>query len=546
MPETLTESFCERCGTRYTFESAAPKGKRLGKIKVLSKGFVNFVSNDDRSLDEAFAEARSDEQREQTSQQLDAFHQTFQFCMSCRQYTCANCWNEVESRCLSCAPQFGADNLSFPAAAEPLARILSQTEPEPLAANGHLNGGTGLATPAPVTPPEESAWPTSDRARDGDPSALPWPGLPALPAVAGPSVDEPSVEAAVEAPTAGVEAISDALEVAAAEIAPVEAEPVPEVLAQEDIVDEDVALAVAAAERARHAAAEAEAQAERQRLAAEEADAERQRLAAEEADAERQRLAAEEAEAEQARQAVAQMEAERQRLAAEEAAQREREVAAAAESERQRQSADEEAQRARQAAVEAEALRQRLAVEAELQREREAAAAAERQREAERLAAAAELSPPPAPREDRVETPTWQIVAPEVAPTPDSDLLDVPPTTLAPQPSMPARPAATNGGVQPTNGAAGAVNGAPTPPTGASEWPSPANTPPPQWPMPKPVAPQWPVGQGTSRGANDDLWAASSQDVLGKAGSGVQPCTSCGLPLSATARFCRRCGTQQH
>jgi hypothetical protein len=448
--------------------------------------------------------------------------------MSCRQYTCANCWNEIESRCLSCAP-LGSDNLSFPATAEPLARILGQTEPEPLAANGHLNGDTGLAAPAQPTPPEASAWPTSDRARDEDP----WPGLPALPAVAGQPVDEPSVEAVVEASTAGAEAVSDAPEATAAEIAPVEAAPVPEVVAQDDIVDEDVALAVAAAELARHAAAEA--------------DTERQRLAAEEAEAERQRLAAEEAEAEQARQAVAQAEAERQRLAAEEAAQREREVAAAAEAERQRQSADEEAQRARQAAVEAEALRQRLAVEAELQHEREAAAAADREREAESLAAAAELSPPPsAPRDDRVETPTWQIVAPEIAPTPDSGLLDVPPTTLAPQPAIPVRPAATNGGVQATNGAGGAVNGAPAPPAGASEWPSPANTPPPQWPMPKTVAPQWPVGQGTSRGANDDLWAASSQDVLGKAGSGVQPCTSCGLPLSATARFCRRCGTQQH
>jgi ribosomal protein L40E len=27
--------------------------------------------------------------------------------------------------------------------------------------------------------------------------------------------------------------------------------------------------------------------------------------------------------------------------------------------------------------------------------------------------------------------------------------------------------------------------------------------------------------------------------------SGVQPCSSCGLSLSATARFCRRCGTRQ-
>ena len=82
MPEILTESFCERCGTRYTFESAEPKGKRLGKLKTFSKGLTNFVMSDDTSLDEAFAAARSDEQRELTAQQLDAFHQTFNFCMS--------------------------------------------------------------------------------------------------------------------------------------------------------------------------------------------------------------------------------------------------------------------------------------------------------------------------------------------------------------------------------------------------------------------------------------------------------------------------------
>ncbi|HSS34741.1 MAG TPA: hypothetical protein VLR93_00585, partial [Patescibacteria group bacterium] len=147
MPEILTESFCERCGTRYTFEAAEPKGKRLGKLKVLSKGFVNFVQNDETSFDEAFAEARSDEQRELTNQQLDAFHQTFQFCMSCRQYTCANCWNEVESRCLSCAPHLGTDILDSPfRSSDPLARILGEPT-----APAHANGnGNGSATVEPL------------------------------------------------------------------------------------------------------------------------------------------------------------------------------------------------------------------------------------------------------------------------------------------------------------------------------------------------------------------------------------------------------------
>ena len=320
-----------------------------------------------------------------------------------------------------------------------------------------------------------------------------------------------------------------------------------------------------------------------------EAEAESQRQLAAEAEAERQRQAAE-AELESQRQLAAEAEAERQRQAAEEterqrvAAEAEREMAAAAEAERLRQEAEAERERIAAEAAAAEALqRARLpgspprttkrnenarppsrrrhsgsasrsrpsssasAEAADAERLRQAAEETERQRQAE-IAAAAALQPTTAAPilDDRVETPTWQIVAPETTPTPEPSPLDVPPAVLAPQPPIPSRPSATNGAAAPTNGAA-PVNGAPQPPpTGAVDWPTPATTPPPQWPMPQAVAPQWPVGQGTGRGANDDLWAASSQDVLSKAGAGVQSCSSCGLPLSASARFCRRCGTQQH
>ena len=95
MPEILTESFCERCGTRYTFESSASRAKPLRGLKTLGKGLRNFVLSDDSSMDEAMAAARSEAERDVTSRQLDAFHSTFNFCMSCRQYTCANCWHET-------------------------------------------------------------------------------------------------------------------------------------------------------------------------------------------------------------------------------------------------------------------------------------------------------------------------------------------------------------------------------------------------------------------------------------------------------------------
>jgi hypothetical protein len=114
MPEILTESFCERCGTRYTFESTAPRAKPLRGLKTIGRGLRNFVLSDDTSMDEAMAAARSEAERDVTTQQLDAFHSTFNFCMSCRQYTCAKCWNDAEGQCLTCSPNLGREVLPAP------------------------------------------------------------------------------------------------------------------------------------------------------------------------------------------------------------------------------------------------------------------------------------------------------------------------------------------------------------------------------------------------------------------------------------------------
>ena len=62
-------------------------------VRTLSKGMKNFVLSDDASFSEAMAEARSEEEFTAVSHQLDAFHQTFNFCLTCRQYTCGDCWN---------------------------------------------------------------------------------------------------------------------------------------------------------------------------------------------------------------------------------------------------------------------------------------------------------------------------------------------------------------------------------------------------------------------------------------------------------------------
>jgi hypothetical protein len=104
MAEILTESFCERCGTRYTFESTERRPSPLGTLGTVGRGLRNFVASPDASLDEAFAAARAETEQRATAHQLEAFHRTFNFCLSCRQYSCADCWNPVEGRCLTCSP----------------------------------------------------------------------------------------------------------------------------------------------------------------------------------------------------------------------------------------------------------------------------------------------------------------------------------------------------------------------------------------------------------------------------------------------------------
>ncbi|HYC07017.1 MAG TPA: hypothetical protein VEG29_03750, partial [Candidatus Binatia bacterium] len=157
MPEILTESFCERCGTRYTFETAAPKAGRFGRFKTLSSGLKNYVLSDDASLDEALAAARNDDDRRASSEQLDAFHKTFNFCMSCRQYTCSNCWNEPEGRCLTCAPNLGREILPAPfPTLEPTVGLIGAA-----AGNGNGNGHPSDNGSGPVTI-DATSWPTVD------------------------------------------------------------------------------------------------------------------------------------------------------------------------------------------------------------------------------------------------------------------------------------------------------------------------------------------------------------------------------------------------
>jgi hypothetical protein len=131
--------------------------------------------------------------------------------------------------------------------------------------------------------------------------------------------------------------------------------------------------------------------------------------------------------------------------------------------------------------------------------------------------------PASAPAADIVEQPTWQITAPDSGPP------TIAPET-GPEMSQPVAPRQM------------------TPETADPFWPSK-----PEWPALEAAAELLPFPTRLSRpeGGIEALWAASNQELIatpplpGRPSSGIQPCVNCGLSLSATARFCRRCGTLQ-
>jgi hypothetical protein len=177
---------------------------------------------------------------------------------------------------------------------------------------------------------------------------------------------------------------------------------------------------------------------------------------------------------------------------------------------------------------------------------------------------------PVRPQVDRIEFPTWHIDSPAapigqpsgpvseptIVPTPPGPAMqpsvqarwpepEAPDTPSFPVPSPDPSPAVLQALSQPaavTPPAAmppAAMPPAAMPAAAQPEWPST----PPQWP----VAPAWPSNRAKAAQVSgvDAMWAASSRDVLSRAETGVQSCVNCGLPLSATARFCRRCGANQ-
>jgi ribosomal protein L40E len=281
MPEALTESFCERCGTRYEF-AAPTELNTLRKTRGLISGLRIYIMSQD-SLSDAVGDAIRSEEETLASAQLDAFHDSFSFCIQCRQYTCVNCWNDEAGRCRTCVPIAGTDDLierfeaSFsaqhPAVAEGVAeldgadlnrRLGVEAWPTEDLSAAATNGSTSPEWPAelpeagPVgeevepaaAEPEPEPEPVGAEAEPAqEPELQPMP-LATIPAVPEPTWPDVPVVAA-EAPPAGPAWEGDAPfalepevepEPVAAEVEPV-AEPEP-VAAEVEPVAEPVAAEV--------------------------------------------------------------------------------------------------------------------------------------------------------------------------------------------------------------------------------------------------------------------------------------------------------------
>jgi hypothetical protein len=153
----LTDSYCERCGTRYTFGPSPTKGPSLTGARLLARGLKNFVMTDGTSMDEAMAAARIDVTKDESTRVTEEFHRTFNFCMTCRQYACDKCWNENQGACLSCAPLWDHG----PIAPQDHLIVRTPVSRQDLGDAGKATLAADVAS-GPAGSPDAVAWPDED------------------------------------------------------------------------------------------------------------------------------------------------------------------------------------------------------------------------------------------------------------------------------------------------------------------------------------------------------------------------------------------------
>ena len=523
MTETLTESFCERCGTRYEFK-APTRLNPLRKTKGFIGGLKNWVTSQD-DMSDAMRDAMRMEEEALASAQLEAFHESFNFCIDCRQYTCVNCWNDDAGRCRSCAPIPGTDDLA-----------------ERLAASMAGDGTRAVAEPVPAEAEAQpdlgpEAWPTSD--------------LPMEPVVGHhPDVAWPDADKVATAPEPAAEPIFDGQPMVEPEpvVAEAEIEPEPAPLAAELVPEPEPVVAeiepepepVVAEIEPEPVVAEIEPEPERvlaeveaEPVVAEAPEEARPplRVLAWEPDGAYELL--DEAEPEQ-EPVVAEIEPEPEPMAAELEP-----VPVVAEAELE----PETAAATPEALPEDEPL---VAADVEPEPEFEPVAAAadadpmtapepepvaaeaeeEEEEEAAEPVAAQEPEPEPAPERPRIAPISETILR---FPRQDTPARAEPERQVAADesPEVAARRAQLD------------LLGLGDVGEGSAEPDRPAVLP----YRSRGAAPR--AGDIGAR-AGGGFWEASAREVAGAAGTmGVQNCGQCGLSLSANARFCRRCGTRQ-
>jgi hypothetical protein len=182
MPEALTESFCERCGTRYEFQ-APTRLNTLRRGRGLVSGFKNYLLSQD-ALSDSIGDAMRAEEQDLASAQLEAFHAAFNFCINCRQYACNNCWNDAEGRCRTCAPIPGTDDL--------VQRLEDAYRAERARSSGDALAETELDADALQRRLGSDAWPSSDLVEAGLPGDVMAPA-PETPPIAAEAPSRPEM-----------------------------------------------------------------------------------------------------------------------------------------------------------------------------------------------------------------------------------------------------------------------------------------------------------------------------------------------------------------
>jgi hypothetical protein len=505
--ELLTESFCERCGTRFAFGEPPKRPARLGRLKLLSRGLKSYVLSDEASLADALVEAKTEDERRTIRRQLESFQNTFNFCLDCRQYVCTSCWNDPVGRCVECAPPVAATTPA-PVVVAVVEAMVAEAVVEPVVEPPFVE-------PPFVEPPFV------------EPSVVP--------------VVEPVVEwAAVAEPESQPESEHELVATAAVvEIDPwvgivwgpepeEEPDPAPEHVAPK--VEAESAFALDATEPATSAEAVMDFGADAAVEDHVEALAQAEFAAPTEPDRTVEPEVVEalppEVEAVQAPPLPFQRDpasSERGSLLGRIGARRpDHDHIAAAEADITPED------RLRDLFNRAEALSEVVPAPEPTQ------LAPEPERELEPEPVVLQAAPEPEALHEPISAPAPAAIV-EAEPVPFEHVAPPPPAAPAPAAPEPQAPAEVWWIVAPQSDAR-----RDTVPQPVWRGPPPAVVPPPA----AFVASHVPT-TGPAPAQNIGVWVASSRDVLSRPGTGVQVCVKCALPLSASARFCRRCGSQQ-